>query len=198
MPSCLQQLGDASSPDPLETVTELRSYLAVVPDPRARRGIRHPWAALLTAAAAAVLAGAASITAIGEPYRPDHDLQLPCLFPFGSEICGRCEALEQTLAEAVRDKRAAAGLRSTAAGFAALTRELVRVAVLADQGESGLPPRATPRQAAAPHRPLQRPGRRADVRRRAAHAARTWDPGTQPPGPLALRPRLPAQARPLG
>ncbi|WP_318280422.1 transposase family protein [Streptomyces griseoloalbus] len=37
-----------------------------MPDPRARRGIRHPWAALLTAAAAAVLAGAASITAIGE------------------------------------------------------------------------------------------------------------------------------------
>ncbi|MFJ8545955.1 ISAs1 family transposase [Streptomyces sp. NPDC093586] len=37
-----------------------------MPDPRARRGIRHPWAALLTAAAAAVLAGAASVTAIGE------------------------------------------------------------------------------------------------------------------------------------
>ncbi|MFJ8193808.1 transposase family protein [Streptomyces sp. NPDC096094] len=30
------------------------------------RGIRHPWAALLTAAACAVLSGAASITAIGE------------------------------------------------------------------------------------------------------------------------------------
>ncbi|GGY18771.1 hypothetical protein GCM10010358_82340 [Streptomyces minutiscleroticus] len=40
--------------------------MATVPDPRARRGIRHPWTALLTAAAAAVLAGAASITAIGE------------------------------------------------------------------------------------------------------------------------------------
>ncbi|WP_329303959.1 ISAs1 family transposase [Streptomyces sp. NBC_00659] len=37
-----------------------------MPDPRARRGIRHPWTALLTAAAAAVLSGAASITAIGE------------------------------------------------------------------------------------------------------------------------------------
>ncbi|THA33852.1 ISAs1 family transposase [Streptomyces sp. A1277] len=37
-----------------------------MPDPRARRGIRYPWAALLTAAAAAVLAGAASVTAIGE------------------------------------------------------------------------------------------------------------------------------------
>ncbi|WP_435843833.1 transposase family protein [Streptomyces hirsutus] len=66
MPSCLRQLGDASGPAPLETATDLRSYLATVPDPRARRGIRHPWTALLTAAAAAVLAGAASIAAIGE------------------------------------------------------------------------------------------------------------------------------------
>ncbi len=66
MPSCLRQLGDASGPAPLKTVADLRNYLATVPDPRARRGIRHPWTALLTAAAAAVLAGAASITAIGE------------------------------------------------------------------------------------------------------------------------------------
>ncbi|GGW25180.1 hypothetical protein GCM10010294_70540 [Streptomyces griseoloalbus] len=66
MPSYLRQLGDASGPVSLETAADLRSYLAAVPDPRARRGIRHPWAALLTAAAAAVLAGAASITAIGE------------------------------------------------------------------------------------------------------------------------------------
>jgi len=66
MPSCVQQLGEASGPAPLETVADLRSYLATVPDPRARRGIRHPWTALLTSAAAAVRAGAASITAIGE------------------------------------------------------------------------------------------------------------------------------------
>lgn len=66
IPPFLRRLGDASGPAPLETVADLRSYLAGVPDPRARRGIRHPWTALLTAAAAAVLAGAASITAIGE------------------------------------------------------------------------------------------------------------------------------------
>ncbi|MGQ4352855.1 ISAs1 family transposase [Streptomyces drozdowiczii] len=66
MPSCLRRLGEASDPAPLETVADLRKFLASVPDPRARRGIRHPWTALLTAAAAAVLAGAASITAIGE------------------------------------------------------------------------------------------------------------------------------------
>lgn len=66
MPSCLRQLGDASDPTPLKTAADLRVFLAAVPDPRARRGIRYPWPALLTAAAAAVLAGAASITAIGE------------------------------------------------------------------------------------------------------------------------------------
>ncbi|GGY15744.1 hypothetical protein GCM10010358_79530 [Streptomyces minutiscleroticus] len=66
MPSCLRQLGDASRPDLLDATFDLRSYLATVPDPRARRGIRHPWTALLTAVSAAVLAGAASITAIGE------------------------------------------------------------------------------------------------------------------------------------
>ncbi|MGW6753028.1 ISAs1 family transposase [Streptomyces sp. NPDC055006] len=66
MPSCLQQLGDFPAPAPLETVADLRKYLAEVPDPRARRGIRHPWTALLAAAAAAVLSGAVSISAIGE------------------------------------------------------------------------------------------------------------------------------------
>ncbi|MFJ4126330.1 ISAs1 family transposase [[Kitasatospora] papulosa] len=44
----------------------MRTYLVEVPDPRARRGVRHPWTALLTAAASAVLSGAASITATGE------------------------------------------------------------------------------------------------------------------------------------
>jgi predicted transposase YbfD/YdcC len=66
MPSCLRQLVDFSGPAPLETVADLRKYLVDVPDPRARRGIRHPWTALLAAAAAAVLSGAVSITAIGE------------------------------------------------------------------------------------------------------------------------------------
>ncbi|MFE0633321.1 transposase family protein [Streptomyces sp. NPDC058864] len=66
MPSCLQQLGAPSGPIAPETVADLRTYLVEVPDPRARRGVRHSWTALLTAAAAAVLSGAASITAIGE------------------------------------------------------------------------------------------------------------------------------------
>jgi predicted transposase YbfD/YdcC len=66
MPSCLRQLGDASGPALLEEAVDLRRYLTTVPDPRARRGIRHPWTALLTAAAAAVLAGDALDRAIGD------------------------------------------------------------------------------------------------------------------------------------
>ncbi|MEV5533689.1 transposase family protein [Streptomyces prunicolor] len=77
MPSYLQQLGEASGPAPLETAADLRSHLATVPDSRARRGIRHPWTALLTTVAA-VLSGAASITAIGEwvADAPQRDLAL--------------------------------------------------------------------------------------------------------------------------
>ncbi|MFE9934325.1 ISAs1 family transposase [Streptomyces sp. NPDC005533] len=66
MPLCLRQLGDSSPPASLETVADLRKYLVEVPDPRARRGIRYPWTALLAAAAAAVVSDAVSITAIGE------------------------------------------------------------------------------------------------------------------------------------
>jgi hypothetical protein len=44
----------------------LAEYLAQVPDPRDRRGVRHTLTSLLLAAVAAVLAGARSFTAIGE------------------------------------------------------------------------------------------------------------------------------------
>ena len=45
---------------------DLLSCLSAVADPRKRRGVRHALASLLTVAAAAVLAGARSFTAIGE------------------------------------------------------------------------------------------------------------------------------------
>jgi predicted transposase YbfD/YdcC len=54
-----RQLQDAEAP-------HLLAYLAAVPDPRAARGRRHPLAAILGLAAAAVLAGARSIAAIAE------------------------------------------------------------------------------------------------------------------------------------
>src|SRR5699024_6859320 len=44
----------------------LLEALSTVADPRKRRGVRHPAAALLAVGVAAVLAGARSFTAIGE------------------------------------------------------------------------------------------------------------------------------------
>jgi hypothetical protein len=44
----------------------LAEYLALVPDPRAPRGMRHTLTLLLLAAISAVLAGARSLTAVGE------------------------------------------------------------------------------------------------------------------------------------
>ena len=44
----------------------LLADLATVPDPRAKRGRRHPLVAILAMAAAAVLTGARSVTAIAE------------------------------------------------------------------------------------------------------------------------------------
>jgi predicted transposase YbfD/YdcC len=49
-----------------DTVVDLRRYLAAVPDPRRRRGIRHRLGSVLALAALAVAAGARSLTAIAE------------------------------------------------------------------------------------------------------------------------------------
>jgi predicted transposase YbfD/YdcC len=65
IPSGLTPLRDA---DPLQQAEtpHLLAYLATIPDPRAPRGHRHPLIAILAMAAAAVLAGARSMTAIAE------------------------------------------------------------------------------------------------------------------------------------
>jgi predicted transposase YbfD/YdcC len=47
-------------------MADLRRYLAAVPDPRRRRGIRHSIGSVLVLAAVAVAAGARSLTAIAE------------------------------------------------------------------------------------------------------------------------------------
>ena len=49
-----------------DTVTDLREHLALVPDPRKRRGVRHTIGSILAIAAAAVAAESRSFTAIGE------------------------------------------------------------------------------------------------------------------------------------
>jgi predicted transposase YbfD/YdcC len=59
------QLGHADPLTPAEA-PHLLAYLATVSDPRAGRGRRHPLVAILALAAAAVCAGARSMTAIAE------------------------------------------------------------------------------------------------------------------------------------
>ena len=49
-----------------EQVADLRVYLARVPDPRARRGVRHSAGSLLAFAAVAVVTGVRSFAAIGD------------------------------------------------------------------------------------------------------------------------------------
>jgi predicted transposase YbfD/YdcC len=65
IPPGLNVLGHADPLRPAET-PHLLAYLATVTDPRAHAGRRHPLVAILVLAAAAVLAGARSITAIAE------------------------------------------------------------------------------------------------------------------------------------
>src|SRR5260370_901127 len=54
------------SPIPAARCHYLLDLLAQVPDPRKRRGRRHPLAGLLAAGIAAVIAGARSVAAVGE------------------------------------------------------------------------------------------------------------------------------------
>ena len=65
IPPGLAALGHADPLRPAET-PDLLAYLVTISDPRARAGRRHPLVAILVLAAAAVLAGAQSITAIAE------------------------------------------------------------------------------------------------------------------------------------
>jgi predicted transposase YbfD/YdcC len=55
----------APGADPI-WAADLRTHLAGIPDPRDRRGVRHSIGSILALAAAAVVAGAQSFTAIGE------------------------------------------------------------------------------------------------------------------------------------
>jgi len=71
IPAALHQLArtdDAprAATDGLGQLGDLREHLLGVPDPRARRGVRHTFMSILLLAAAAVLTGARSFTAIGE------------------------------------------------------------------------------------------------------------------------------------
>ncbi|MEU1306099.1 MULTISPECIES: ISAs1 family transposase [Streptomyces] len=66
MPCALDQLARAEAAASVADAVRLHHYLALVPDPRGRWGRLYPLVPLLSAAAASVLAGARSLTAIGE------------------------------------------------------------------------------------------------------------------------------------
>ncbi|MER6114174.1 ISAs1 family transposase [Streptomyces hirsutus] len=66
MSSGLEQLARADSPQPLPDAVCLARFLADLPDPRSRRGRRFPLVPVVAAAAAVVLAGARSLTAVLE------------------------------------------------------------------------------------------------------------------------------------
>lgn len=66
MPSGLEQLARTHSSQPLPDAVCLARFLAGLPDPRARSGRRFPLIAIVAAAAASVLAGARSLTAVTE------------------------------------------------------------------------------------------------------------------------------------
>ncbi|MFE6178829.1 ISAs1 family transposase [Streptomyces sp. NPDC056464] len=66
MPTALAQLSRAAAPIPLADAVALSGFLDLVPDPRGVRGRRYRLSALVAAAAASVLAGARSFTAITE------------------------------------------------------------------------------------------------------------------------------------
>jgi hypothetical protein len=65
IPSALAHLADAEPLGQAEA-PDLLAYLAQITDPRQPRGRRHPLVAILALAAAAVLPGARSMTAIAE------------------------------------------------------------------------------------------------------------------------------------
>ena len=65
IPAALAQLTHADSLRPADT-PHLLAYLATIHDPRRASGRRHPLTAILALAAAAVLGGARSVTAIAE------------------------------------------------------------------------------------------------------------------------------------
>ncbi|WP_245881683.1 ISAs1 family transposase [Streptomyces milbemycinicus] len=66
MLTALGQLAQTSAPAPLTDAVCLSGFLDLVPDPRGVRGRRYRLTALVAAAAASVLAGARSLTAITE------------------------------------------------------------------------------------------------------------------------------------
>ncbi|MGW2647748.1 transposase family protein [Streptomyces sp. NPDC001393] len=87
IPSALDQLRQQPEPRPGE-IPGLLERLAEVPDPRDALGVRHKLAAVLALTACAVLAGAASLLAVGEWRRRGWDHGVGRGTRNGSVPCG--------------------------------------------------------------------------------------------------------------
>src|SRR5712691_5580206 len=109
--------------------TRLLELLALVPDPRRRRGIRHRLASVLAVEAAAVLAGCTSVLAVSEWAGEAPQELLAALGARRSALTGRCLAPHAATFRRVL-KITDAGAVDTVigfflaelAGFASLTR----------------------------------------------------------------------------
>jgi hypothetical protein len=172
IPSGLDPLCDA---DPLQEAEtpHLLAYLASVPDQRAPRGCRHPLIAILAVAAAAVLAGACSMTAIAE-----------------------------WAAEAPQPIRAALGARRDAPGhYSVPTETTIRRTLgcldpqaLATAIGAWLCDRDRPQQKRQWRRAIAVDGRRCEAPDATAARSTCWPRSTTPPAPC--RPNARSTARP--
>ena len=88
----------------------LLEYLALVPDPRDPRGVRHTLTSLLLAAVAAVLAGARSFAAVGEWVADAPPQVLACLGVRRDPLTGRFEPPDEATIRRVLEAVDAAAL----------------------------------------------------------------------------------------
>ena len=88
----------------------LAEYLARVPDPRDRRGVRHTLTSLLLTAIAAVLAGARSLTAVGEWVADAQPQVLAALGVRRDPLTGRFEPPDESTIRRVLETVDAAAL----------------------------------------------------------------------------------------
>ena len=105
----------------------LAEYLARVPDPRDRRGLRHSLTSVLLAAVAAVLAGARSFAAVGEWVADAPPQVLGALGVGRDPLAGRFEPPDEATIRRVPETVNAAAL-DAAVGFWLAARLRVQAA----------------------------------------------------------------------
>jgi hypothetical protein len=130
----------------------LPQYLALVPDPRDRRGVRHTLTSLLLAAIAAVLAGARSLTPVGEWVADAPPQVLAALAVRRDPLTGRFEPPDEATIRRVLEAVDAAALDAAVSAWLAARQHAsqpgrTRRRAVAVDGKSG---RGTPRATGRP------------------------------------------------